>query len=64
MNKAGISEEFKSLHTADQYESFIQKYLTDERGGVQKKIAQARKEISAYEAECERTERMVRYEHE
>lgn len=44
--------------------AFIEKYSTDERGGVRKLTEAAAKRIKAYEVEVKRTEKLKQYEKE
>ncbi len=60
-NIAVIREELKECDVRTLAECMAQ-YREDERGGVQKLLAQAQKRIVAYEAELARTEKMKHYE--
>lgn len=44
--------------------AFISAYETDERAGVEKLVEKAKKQLSAYEAERQRTEKMKAFERE
>ncbi len=65
-----IKAELESLgavatrETQAQFESFIETYKADERGGVQKMVATAEKRLEKYHAELERTESIKKYEKE
>lgn len=56
-----IKEELKQASN-DALEEVISRYASDERSGVQKLIAQARKKKELYLAECERVQAMLAYE--
>ena len=50
--------------TITEIQSFIDAYISDERGGVQKLVETARKHQEKYLAELERTENLKKYEKE
>ena len=65
-----IKAELESLgavatrETQAQFESFIETYKADERGGVLKMVETAEKRLGKYHAELERTESIKKYEKE
>jgi ribonuclease HII len=58
---AEIKAEFKNMEVSG-YNELISTYENDEREGVQKIICSAKKKLTAYEEEINRTHRMYEYE--
>ena len=71
MKKIGeIKAELEALgavvtpETETQFHNFMEMYVNDERGGVQKMVLAAEKRLEKYHAELERTESIKKYEKE
>lgn len=57
-----IKREFSEA-SLEEYSALCEKYIEDERSGVQKLIEQANKKLTALEKEKQRTEQMKQYEY-
>ena len=62
--KIGVIKAELETVTITEIQSFIDAYISDERGGVQKLVETARKRQEKYLAELERTENLKKYEKE
>ena len=62
--KIGVIKAELETVTITEIQAFIDAYISDERGGVQKLVETARKRQEKYLAELERTENLKKYEKE